>query len=919
MKFIRTILSLLLTLIIAVGAPVQSIAASQPVYISDVMVGMGETADEAKKALTDEGFTVLDRNLNEGAGSAMKTEKFVYLGYKTTENPLEALTDLAVMNMNGGYSFSDYAVLMDKYRDSQIKPFVDSFMASIEEYRANYNSDIDANRAKAEYAYTVLSKIFNEDCGNNMAELLLNPTKEELGLTDEQYKALSADEKKTTVDLTTTLMQGNTQVVMLMEQMLAMATDANETTWLQRLSELGPEGLDEQYAQAGVRPADASREMASLYNDTARALLGSWEATRTMLLDYEASLAGESAEKDAEPQDVSEALQIGVADVEPNEVNIADPGEMVEMINRNMEASVELAEGTADARAAALYAVLRETPYGDGTMYDFFTKPYAEVSGENISALYPMVSTLTEGQIAAIDFLPLTTMLQIGATDCESYMDCGLENSDLLEVIENTDRVSIFVNVNREIFGKTTALTSEALREQSLSGKGWMDPDSDLLGLSRLTALSWAATAVSLTTTLVAAYKVSNNLKLSNAVVAAGQTIGQFAQKTLHELSGMSFASADFGSLSFSEADLLDELMNYTWFSTERVAGGIRLGYTFKIDDFRRYSEYAAELFGGAEELNTSVDFFEMPVDDFLNRIKTTTHGNAVVSTTNVLDDGYEIIKDMHNSGVGGGLDNYMATANQKITVELSTEVKDVLNYDVDEAANLNNQLDDYNKSLADSNAKWGKLKTAGTVITALLTIGSIALTAYDLYRYYNVNYTPIPKYIVDGADITYTDADGSKLVTRNDTAYYRAVLTNRPESHDQYKSLNNYADLNGDAGKEWLALYCAQQDGGEPILAGSLKVVTGTASIPEGYTKGIHMFGSNAAANLTDSRYTYNDDLNGIYVYFMTEEASSADAGSVFSGGALALVGTGGALAGSALGALAVNIVKRKKKPFAA
>ncbi|MBR6315190.1 MAG: hypothetical protein IKR49_11220, partial [Clostridia bacterium] len=432
MKILRTILALIFVFVFALGEPVRTFAASKPAYISDVMVGMGETAEEAKKALTDAGYTVFDKNLNEGAGSAMKTEKFVYLGYKTTENSLEALTDLAVMNMNGGYSFSDYAVLMDKYRDSQIKPFVDSFLASIEEYRANYNSDIDANRAKAEYAYTVLSKIFNEDCGNNMAELLLNPTKEELGLTDEQYKALSAEEKKTTVDLTTTLMQGNTQVVMLLEQMLALATDANETTWLQRLSALGPEGLDEQYAQAGVRPADASREMASLYNDTARALLGSWEATRTMLLDYEASLAGESDEKDAEPQDVSELLQVGVGDVEPNEVNVADPGDMVDMINRNMEASVELAEGTADARAAALYAVLRETPYGDGTMYDFFTKPYDEVSGENISALYPMVSTLTDGQIAAIDFLPLTTMLQIGATDCESYIDCGLENSDLL-------------------------------------------------------------------------------------------------------------------------------------------------------------------------------------------------------------------------------------------------------------------------------------------------------------------------------------------------------------------------------------------------------------------------------------------------------------------------------------------------------
>ena len=78
-------------------------------------------------------------------------------------------------------------------------------------------------------------------------------------------------------------------------------------------------------------------------------------------------------------------------------------------------------------------------------------------------------------------------------------------------------------------------------------------------------------------------------------------------------------------------------------------------------------------------------------------------------------------------------------------------------------------------------------------------------------------------------------------------------------------------------------------------------------------------MFGSNAAANLTDSRYTYNDKLNGIYVYFKTESAPAADTASVFSGGALALVGVGGALVGAALGALAVNLVKRKKKPLAA
>ncbi|MBQ1503513.1 MAG: hypothetical protein IIZ35_05860, partial [Clostridia bacterium] len=61
-------------------------------------------------------------------------------------------------------------------------------------------------------------------------ELLLNPTKEELGLTDGEYKALPDEEKKNTVDLTTAMMQGNAQIIMLIEQTLAMAADTNDTT-----------------------------------------------------------------------------------------------------------------------------------------------------------------------------------------------------------------------------------------------------------------------------------------------------------------------------------------------------------------------------------------------------------------------------------------------------------------------------------------------------------------------------------------------------------------------------------------------------------------------------------------------------------------------------------------------------------------
>ena len=813
MKF-NIVISLLLSLVIALNAPVQALAAEKsPVYVSDVMVGMGETEKEAKKALTDVGYTVLDRNLNEGAGSALKTEKFVYLGYRTTTDANEAITDLAVMNMNGGYSFSDYAVLMDKYRDSQIKPFIDNFITTIKEYRENYNSADGANKDKAEFAHAILNRIVEEDTGTPMGDLLLSPSKEERGLTGGQYKALSAADKKKTADLTTTLMQGNSQIILLIEQVLAMAADTNETTWLERLSKLGPDGLEKQYAAAGMRPADAKREMASLYNDTARVILENWTDLRAELLDY-GLIRGSDAEETAFDED---ALAGVYGDAEPKKYDAETPAGAMERINDRLEAGIETAEEVENSRIAAIYDTLKETPYGEGTMFDFFTKPYAEVSGENISAIYPLVSTLSAGQAAAIEFLPLATLLRIGVMNGEAYEAIDSGNSDIMEIFDSIDTVSVYYNVNREIFKDCTALTSEALRKNAGSPFSFTQPITELGGLSALTALFWTADAVALTATLYSVVKYR------------------------------------------SYTDLASRLTNLC----EKVT-----------KNYKMFADPGLTLMVGVDPQD--------PAKLILASVAPNNKGGFTIGTKFTA---YSIQSDMELAGEFGSFD----------------KMKDVLD----------------TKS-QQSMARAAKFKNAAFisgVAFAALTVISVALTVYDLYRFYNVSYTPIPKYIVDAADITKTDRDGNQIVVRNDAAYYTAAMTNRSEKHEQYKALNDYADLNGDAGKEWLALYYCKNVNAEPILADSFKIVTGTTSIPDGYTGGIHPFGSKAAANLTDSRYTYNDKLNGIYVYYQTEAAaSSTQTASTFSGGALALVGTGGAAIGAALGVIAVLMVKRKK-----
>ena len=139
--------SLLLIPMQVMAAPKENV--NKPLYISEVKVGMGETSEEAAKELLAEGFTIIkgddgqyaDMNEKTGTNSGMKegpTDKIVYIGYQTTDDPRLAITDLAVMNMNGGYSIEDYETLIANHLEGDIKPFVERFITSLNEYRENY-------------------------------------------------------------------------------------------------------------------------------------------------------------------------------------------------------------------------------------------------------------------------------------------------------------------------------------------------------------------------------------------------------------------------------------------------------------------------------------------------------------------------------------------------------------------------------------------------------------------------------------------------------------------------------------------------------------------------------------------------------------------------------------------------------------
>ena len=185
MKRLKTLTAVLMAVIMTAMIPCRAIAAT-PKYISDVLVATGNSLAAAKKKLTSQGYTVAAVNVNDGNDTA------VCIGYKTTTDSSEAITDLTVMNMNGGYSFEDYENVLNEFKE-KTNTIIDNIYASVTEFRANYK----ANKPTAILAYNMLNKMTDEDYeeNNGIGDILVNEntTKDELSVIFLQATTLAVN------------------------------------------------------------------------------------------------------------------------------------------------------------------------------------------------------------------------------------------------------------------------------------------------------------------------------------------------------------------------------------------------------------------------------------------------------------------------------------------------------------------------------------------------------------------------------------------------------------------------------------------------------------------------------------------------------------------------------------------------------
>ncbi len=499
-KTFKAALSLVLAMVLTFSTCANVLAASnKSTYIKDVVLSYGKTADEAKAWLTENGYEILDYDLNEGADDTFSTARAVYLGYTTTDNAEEAITDMRLMNMKGGYSVQDYQMLLDDQK-ANIKLFMDNFIVAINEYRANYK----AGQGRAVAAHDMLNLLYDDDSQQYMGDALLNKIKEEY--TDEEWSALSEDEQAKVADMTTILMQANSDAVLTIEQTLATATDTGDTLWAERYESAGSydDMLDAIMEEKNLSVNEAEKALAAEYDEDAKTIAAQFESYKDYLEKYTNSdISFENTEAEIE------AYQTEHADFDYTGWFAA--GTQYELISRLMNDGISL--------------------------YELVTSEDYDVKGADSYLLYPLVSCLTEGQRACLALLPMYQVVALGINNDASVQDAvETVTGDLAEKL----KTSIYDGIDRTIFGGDVALTNEAIRLQAATGKNAVDTGWD--HISGASIALYASFTVSVLAS-VAAWALNShyhNVVLSHMpdIISTGRIKAEVFEKSSHIAAG---------------------------------------------------------------------------------------------------------------------------------------------------------------------------------------------------------------------------------------------------------------------------------------------------------------------------------------------------------------------------------------------
>ena len=132
----KRIISLLLTLTLMFSSLAVTVsAAKNEEYLSEIALIYEDSVEDAKKAIEGTDWKLFEQDLNANADYMF--DNGVYLIYKTSTNVEDAITDLRVMDMYGGYSVSNYKAQLEASRQ-QYTEMVQQLRRAVTEFKTLY-------------------------------------------------------------------------------------------------------------------------------------------------------------------------------------------------------------------------------------------------------------------------------------------------------------------------------------------------------------------------------------------------------------------------------------------------------------------------------------------------------------------------------------------------------------------------------------------------------------------------------------------------------------------------------------------------------------------------------------------------------------------------------------------------------------
>ena len=149
-KLIACMLSAVTAVTVAIPVkkymPITASAATAEQFLSEVALVYEDSVEEAQEAIAGTDWKLFNKDLNPNADAVF--DDGVYLIYKTSTDVEDAITDLRVMDMYGGYSTTSYKQQLEKSRAQYTKAIVELRKAT-DEFKTLYNAGDDM----AELAY----------------------------------------------------------------------------------------------------------------------------------------------------------------------------------------------------------------------------------------------------------------------------------------------------------------------------------------------------------------------------------------------------------------------------------------------------------------------------------------------------------------------------------------------------------------------------------------------------------------------------------------------------------------------------------------------------------------------------------------------------------------------------------------------